>query len=223
MTAATRPAEDWSAVASAWDDNTDYVDRHSAAATDALIAAVDVRPGDRLLELAAGPGSLGARWSQLTGPNGCVVISDIAPAMAEVARRRSAGRANVEVAVLDASSIDRADASFDVVVCRMGLMFTPDPSVALAEIRRVLDAGGRFGALTWAGIEHNPWMTCVGMAAAMHGLVAGGRPPSRVASSPSATRISCARSCGTRDSSTPWSRRYRRRSTRRASRFTSTA
>ena len=176
MTAATRPADDWSAVASAWDDNTEYIDSHSVAATDALIAAIDVRPGDRLLELAAGPGSLGARWSQLTGPTGRVVISDIAPAMAEAARRRNAGRANVEVAVLDASSIDRADASFDVVVCRMGLMFTPDPVVALGEIRRVLDAGGRFGALTWAGIEHNPWMTCVGMAAAMHGLVAGGPP-----------------------------------------------
>jgi SAM-dependent methyltransferase len=78
--------------------------------------------------------------------------------------------------VLDASRIDRADASFDVVVCRMGLMFTLDPSVALAEIHRVLDRGGRFAALTWAGIEHNPWMTCVGMAAMMHGLVAGGPP-----------------------------------------------
>jgi SAM-dependent methyltransferase len=58
----------------------------------------------------------------------------------------------------------------------MGLMFVPDPAVALAEIRRVLRAGGRLAALTWAGLEHNPWMTCVGMAAMMNGLVAGGPP-----------------------------------------------
>lgn len=58
----------------------------------------------------------------------------------------------------------------------MGLMFTPQPAVALAEIRRVLRVGGRFAALTWAGIEHNPWMTCVGMAAMMNGVVAGGPP-----------------------------------------------
>ncbi len=51
------------------------------------------------------------------------------------------GSRNVEVAVLDASSIDRPDGSFDVVACRMGLMFTPDPAVAFGEIRRVLVPG----------------------------------------------------------------------------------
>ena len=172
----TTPAEYWSAVADAWDTNTDYVDRHSVAATEALVEAVRTRPGDQLLELAAGPGTLGGRWSELVGPTGRVVVSDIAPGMVEAARRRNAGQANVEVAVVDASSIDCPDESFDVVVCRMGLMFTPDPALALSEIRRVLAAGGRFGALTWAGIEHNPWMTCVGMAAMMNGVVAGGPP-----------------------------------------------
>jgi hypothetical protein len=58
----------------------------------------------------------------------------------------------------------------------MGLMFAPDPAVAFAEIRRVLDDGGRFAASTWAALERNPWMTCVGMAAAMHGLTAGAPP-----------------------------------------------
>jgi hypothetical protein len=41
---------------------------------------------------------------------------------------------------------------------------------------RVLRPDGRLGALTWAGIEHNPWMTCVGMAAMANGLVSGGPP-----------------------------------------------
>jgi len=176
MASTATPAEHWSAVADAWDSNTDYVDSHSVAATEALVRAVGVRPGDQLLELAAGPGTLGGRWSQLVGSTGRVVLSDIAPGMVEVARRRNEGFGNVELAVLDASAIDQPDASFDVVVCRMGLMFTPEPAVAFAEIRRVLSGEGRFGALTWAGIEHNPWMTCVGMAAMMNGLVAGGPP-----------------------------------------------
>jgi len=176
MASTATPAEHWSGVADAWDSNTDYVDSHSLAATEGLVRAVDVRPGDQLLELAAGPGSLGGHWSQLVGPTGRVVLSDIAPGMVEVARRRNEGFGNVELAVLDASAIDQPDASFDVVVCRMGLMFTPEPAVAFAEIRRVLAGEGRFGALTWAGIEHNPWMTCVGMAAMMNGLVAGGPP-----------------------------------------------
>ena len=166
----------WSAVADAWDANVDEIDGHSAAATTTLLARLAVQPGDRVLELAAGPGSLGAIWSQLVGLTGTVVVSDIAPGMVEVARRRNAGRPNVEAEVIDATAIDRPDGSFDVVACRMGLMFAPDPAVAFTEIRRVLRPGGRLGALTWSGMEHNPWMTCVGMAAMANGLVSGGPP-----------------------------------------------
>ena len=176
MTDIIGPARDWSAVAGAWDANVEEVDQHTVAATDALFDRLAPRPGDRVLELAAGPGSLGAAWSRLVGPTGRVLLSDIAPGMVEVAARRNASLGNVDVAVLDASAIARADDEFDIVACRMGLMFTPDPPAALAEIRRVLAPGGRLGALTWAGIEHNPWMTCVGMAAMMNGLVSGGPP-----------------------------------------------
>jgi SAM-dependent methyltransferase len=176
MTDSMDPARAWSAVAEAWDANTGYIDEHSVEATTALLDRVAVQPGERVLELAAGPGTLGATWSQLVGPTGAVVVSDIAPGMVEVARRRNEGLGNVETAVIDVAAIDRPDKSFDVVACRMGLMFTSDPSVALAEIFRVLPPGGRLGALTWAGIEHNPWMTCVGMAAMATGL-ASGEPP----------------------------------------------
>lgn len=170
------PARSWSGVAAAWDAHVDDGDDHAAAVTAALIDRLGVRPGDRLLELAAGPGSLGDTWSALVGPTGTVLLSDIAPGMADVARRRNAGIDNVEVAVLDLTAIDQKDESFDVVVCQMGLMFAPDPAHALAEIHRVLGSGGRLGALTWGGIEHNPWMTCVGMAAMANGLVSGGPP-----------------------------------------------
>jgi SAM-dependent methyltransferase len=176
MTDIVDPAQAWSAVAGAWDANTDYIDEHSLEATTALLDRLAVQPGERVLELAAGPGTLGATWSQLVGPTGAVVLSDIAPGMVEVARRRNGALGNVETAVLDLAAIDQPDGSFDVVACRMGLMFTPDPAIALAEIFRVLRPGGRLGALTWASIEHNPWMTCVGMAAMANGLVSGGPP-----------------------------------------------
>lgn len=170
------PAAHWSSVASAWADNADHVETATNAATAALVEAVGVSPGDDVLELAAGPGALGGRWSELVGASGRVVLSDIAPGMVDIARESTAHLENVELAVVDAAAIDRPDASFDVVVCRMGLMFAPDPALALGEMRRVLRPGGRVGALTWAGPEHNPWMTCVGMAAAMNGLVAGPAP-----------------------------------------------
>lgn len=172
----TEPVSAWSAVADAWDENVEEVDDHSADATAALLDRLQVRAGDRVLELAAGPGSLGRTWSQLVGTTGAVVLSDIAPAMVEVARRRNAGIDNIETARIDASSIDRPDGTFDVVACRMGLMFVPDPHAALVEIRRVLSVTGRLGVLTWGRMEQNPWMTCVGMAAMATGLVHGGPP-----------------------------------------------
>jgi SAM-dependent methyltransferase len=169
-------ATDWSAVAPAWEAEVDEVDRHSIAPTQALLRRVSPKSGERVLELAAGPGSLGAEWSTRVGPTGTVVLSDVAPGMIEVARRRTAPLANVSVVTLDAAQIDRPAQSFDVVACRMGLMFVPDPSVALAEIRRVLDTGGRVGVMTWASLDANPWMTVVGMAAMANGLVSGGPP-----------------------------------------------
>lgn len=170
------PAPDWTAVASAWDGEVDEVDRHSQAAVTTLLERLAPQPGERVLELACGPGSLGERWAALVGPSGDVVLSDLAAGMVEVAARRTASLPNVSVAQLDAAAIDRPDGSFDVVACRMGLMFVPAPADAFAEIRRVLDRGGRVGAMTWGAPEDNPWMTVVGMAAMANGLVAGGPP-----------------------------------------------
>jgi ubiquinone/menaquinone biosynthesis C-methylase UbiE len=172
----TTAADHWSAVSAAWDTTVADVDEHTAEATRAFVDAAAIAPGDAVLELAAGPGTLGETWSALAGPDGRVVLSDVAPGMVEVARRRNGALPNVDVALVDLSAIDAADASFDVVVCRMGLMFAQEPAGALREIRRVLRPGGRFAALTWGALEHNPWMSCVGMAAMANGLVAGGPP-----------------------------------------------
>jgi SAM-dependent methyltransferase len=169
-------AEAWGAVAAAWDEHVADVDEATSAETGLLLAGVAIRPGERVLELAAGPGSLGPMLAQAVGPDGSVVLSDLAPAMVEVAARRNASAGNVTCAVVDASAIDRPDASFDVVLARMGLMFTPSPLDALREIHRVLAVGGRLGAMTWGALDRNPWMTCLGMGAAIAGISADGPP-----------------------------------------------
>src|SRR5579859_7749393 len=107
MTDSMDPARTWSAVAEGWETNIDYIDEHSVGATTAMLDRVAVQPDERVLELAAGPGALGATWSALVGPTGAVVVSDIAPGMAEVARRRNAVLGNVETAVIDMAAIDR--------------------------------------------------------------------------------------------------------------------
>jgi SAM-dependent methyltransferase len=78
--------------------------------------------------------------------------------MLAVAQRRSAGRANLATVACDQAALDAADASFDAVICRHGLMFAPDPAAAVREAARVLRPGGRYATMTWGPRERNPWL-----------------------------------------------------------------
>jgi SAM-dependent methyltransferase len=169
-------AIDWSTVAEAWDRNADRVEQAKAPATKVLLDRLSIRGGERVLELGAGPGSLGRRLADLTGDGGHVLLTDIAPGMVEVARRRNAGVRGLEVLVADATDTRLPAGGYDVVLFRMGLMLVEEPARAVAEIRRLLAPGGRASVVVWAGMEHNPWLTAVGMAAMSHGLVQGGPP-----------------------------------------------
>lgn len=147
----------WGAVAAAWDDHADDVEQHGAAITRAMLEVADVRPGDRVLELACGPGATGIAAAARADE---VVLSDVAPEMVAIAERRAAARelTNVSARVLDIEAIDEPAASFDVVLCREGLMFALDPAGAVAEIRRVLRPGGRAAIAVWGPRERNPWL-----------------------------------------------------------------
>jgi SAM-dependent methyltransferase len=165
----------WSAVAPAWDRYRAHVEKTKAPATMALLEALHLTPGERLLELGAGTGELAVQLAAGVAP-GQVIASDVAPAMVALLESTLHDTANATAEQLDACALALPDASVDVVVFRMGLMLMEEPSAALREIRRVLRAGGRLGLVVWAGPEHNPWMVAVGMSAMIHGLVSGGPP-----------------------------------------------
>ena len=116
-----------------------------------------------MLELACGPGGVGIAAAELVAPGGEVVLSDVAAEMTAIAAARAAaaGAVNVQARVLDLESIDEPDASYDVVLCREGLMFAPDPARAASEIRRVLRPGGRVAIAVWGPRERNPWLGLV--------------------------------------------------------------
>jgi SAM-dependent methyltransferase len=151
----------WGSVAGNWEDNAEVVDRRMAQATDVLLDAVQVSPGDEILELACGPGGAGLAAAARVGESGRVVLADVAPAMVEVARRRASGWEQVSTAVFDQASIEAADGSFDAVICRHGLMFAEAPAEAVREAVRVLRPEGRYGAITWNSREANPWLGLV--------------------------------------------------------------
>jgi SAM-dependent methyltransferase len=126
-----------------------------------MIDAVSPRPGQRLLELAAGVGDAGLIAAERLRPGGTLLSSDASEGMLEAARARAAelGADNVEFARLELEWIDLPTASVDAVLCRWGLMFALDVEAALHEMRRVLRPGGRVALAAWDAPERNPWAT----------------------------------------------------------------
>jgi ubiquinone/menaquinone biosynthesis C-methylase UbiE len=153
----------WAAVADRWADHADDVDQRVAAVTAAMLDRVALRPGDRVLELACGPGGAGLAAAERLGPDGEVVLSDVVAEMVAIAAARAADRglANVRTAVLDLEEIDQPDGAYDVVLCREGLMFAVDPGRAGREVHRVLRPGGRAAISVWGPRARNPWLGLV--------------------------------------------------------------
>src|SRR5690348_16699717 len=153
----------WASVAPAWRDHADDVDERGAALAARMLALAAPGPGERVLELACGPGGLGIAAAERVGPGGEVVLSDVVEEMTRIAAARAsaAGRINISARVLDLEDIEEPDGAYDAVLCREGLMFAVDPARALAEMHRVLRPGGRVAIAVWGPREHNPWLTIV--------------------------------------------------------------
>ncbi len=153
----------WAAVAAGWAEHAPYADARGADVAERMLALTMPRPGERVLELACGPGGLGLAAAERVAPGGEVVLSDVVAQMTSIAAARAStlGLTNVTTRELDLEQIDEPDASYDVVLCREGLMFVPDPARAAREIDRVLRPGGRFAVAVWGPREHNPWLGIV--------------------------------------------------------------
>lgn len=153
----------WGSVADGWAAHAEFADERGTDVTAALLELTRPRPGERVLDLASGPGGVGLAAAELVAPGGEVVLSDVAPEMTAIARRRAEARGltNVQARELDLEQIDEPDASYDVVLCREGIMLVPDPARAAREIARVLRPGGRVGLAVWGPQAQNPWLGIV--------------------------------------------------------------
>jgi len=112
-----------------------------------LCEALDLRSGQKVLDVAAGNGNVtlaaARRWCE-------VVSTDYVPALLERGRERAAAeRLAIEFREADAEALPFADASFDAVVSTFGVMFTADQDKAAAELVRVCKPGGKIGLANW--------------------------------------------------------------------------
>jgi ubiquinone/menaquinone biosynthesis C-methylase UbiE len=156
----------WERAAAGWGSRADRVRAWGMPVSAAMIDGLALQPGQRVLELAAGPGDTGFLAAELIRPGGTLISSDGAEAMVEVARARAAEASidNVEFSQLELEWIDLPTASVDAVLCRWGIMLTVDPEAAAHEIRRVLRSGGRAAFAVWGSPDRNPWATIPGQA-----------------------------------------------------------
>jgi SAM-dependent methyltransferase len=128
-----------------------FVPKIATPVSVALLEAAALQPGERVLDVACGTGLIARRAAERVGPSGTVTGLDLSPDMIKVARAVSPS--TIDWHVGDATSLPFADDTYDVVLCQMGLMFMQDRHAAVAEMRRVIAAGGRV-AVNTPGVIH---------------------------------------------------------------------
>jgi SAM-dependent methyltransferase len=130
---------------------------------DLLLTATQLQPGERLLDVATGPGTVAQAAAGALGPSGQVTACDISPAMLAIARDmpQQSDAAPITYVESPAAPLAAASSSQDVVTCQQGLQFVPDRAAAVAEMWRVLQPGGRVVLAVWAAIEECPAMAAL--------------------------------------------------------------
>ncbi len=130
-----------------------------AAVHAAVMACAALAPGERVLDVACGTGLIAFAAATAVGARGEVLGVDLSGRMVESAGRQARERelANIDFARMDAEQLGLPDASFDVVLCALGLMYVPQPRQALREMHRVLRPGGRIVLAVWGERARCGW------------------------------------------------------------------
>ena len=171
--AATR--EQWNQSAKGWNDKNAQIRDWLRDSTSAMIEMANIKTGSRVLDVAAGAGDQTLDIAKRVGPSGSVLATDLSPAILEYAKDNAqrAGYSNVETKAVDGENLGVEEASFDAAVCRLGLMFYPDPAKGLREIFRALKPGSRACTMVFSSPDKNPCVAILVSTAFKH----AGLPP----------------------------------------------
>jgi SAM-dependent methyltransferase len=165
-----------------WNDAAAGWDRHGAAIrdwlrnpTEAMLKLAHIHAGQTVLDVAAGTGDQTIDIAARVGVKGAVVATDISPNILSFTLGNAAwaGHQNVRIHVADAEDLQLDDATFDAAVCRLGLMFLPDPLAGVSQIHSVLKPDGWLCSIVFAGPEANPCLRIMMATALRH----AGPPP----------------------------------------------
>ncbi|MFD8737937.1 class I SAM-dependent methyltransferase [Streptomyces sp. NPDC059618] len=135
-----------------------YAAPFMAPFVEAILDAVDLCPGAKVLDLACGTGFAARAAAARVGPAGRVSGADVNAGMIGVAAEHAPRMyPDIEFTVASADTLPYEDAAFDAVVCQQGVQFFPDLGTAFAEVARVTRPGGCFAATAWAARDLIPY------------------------------------------------------------------
>ena len=115
---------------------------------DWIVSHYDIRPGNRILELGCGTGSMWVNHLDLLSEDTHLILTDFSAGMLETAQQ-NVRSCKVSFAQADIQNIPYPESSFDVVIANMMLYHVPDLHKGLSEVRRVLKPGGTFYCATY--------------------------------------------------------------------------
>ncbi len=147
----------WDTAAAAWDRWDPTLTDWLAGATTRMLDLAQVGAGDTVLDVAAGAGGQTIDAARRVGPTGRVLATDISGEILAYAQRRAtlAGITTVGTAVMDGENLEVEPGHFDAAISRLGVIYFPDRSQALADMRRALKPGGRIGLIVYGPADRN--------------------------------------------------------------------
>ena len=150
---------EWRESAKYWEKHAQTIRTMFAPVTQALIEDAGIIEGDAVLDVACGAGEPSLTIAKRVGPSGSVICTDAIPEMIAAAKSEAQRRGvtNVGFRQCTADSLPFESASFDAVVCRLGVMFFPDPLAGLREMLRVTKREGAIALAVWGKSELNPF------------------------------------------------------------------
>ncbi len=142
--------EKWGDIAAAYGS---VFENLTAQLADDVIKKLAPKTGEKILDVAAGTGAFSLAAAKLGAD---VLATDFAKGMIEHLQGRidKALMHNIEARVMDGQALEVADASYDISVSIVGLIFFPDIDKGFAELKRVLKPGGRCAVVCWDSPEH---------------------------------------------------------------------
>jgi SAM-dependent methyltransferase len=152
----------WDRSAQGWNEHTAEIRAWLRQATDAMLDMAGVSPCASVLDVAAGAGDQTLDIAQRVGPKGRVLATDLSEVILALAQEnaRQAGFSNVQTLAADGEDLPVEHASFDAVVCRLGLMLFPAPLHGLRSMYRALRPGGGICTMVFSRPDRNP---CLGI------------------------------------------------------------